>query len=262
MKAKYEIDLNEEPEFKLFSLAEDSRTIDLPEEPGCSELRDWKTQNDSETRKMKEHAIRRSDEEIEESLQLATGNQAFSVSEAITGKQAWHDDVLHCYKTDPVKHPVPIGRKPAQPDPHMMQTHSVRMRDEHVKILNAAAAKVGALSKTGSTYGQPSWRAMLHDIVEGRLDVVEKGAKAKPPAEPKPPKAKKPWKGYWKHRASWWEPDDGNAMLTGEVVQKSGLTVDQLVAGGLLLIEDGNFVQSPAKWGGWKYNKADAARDR
>ena len=31
-------------------------------------------------------------------------------------------------------------------------------------------------------------------------------------------------------------------MLTVEVVEKSGLTVDLLVAGGLLLIENGNFV--------------------
>ncbi len=68
------------------------------------------------------------------------------------------------------------------------------------------------------------------------------------PAERKAPKAKKPWKGYWKHRASWWESDDGNAMFTGEVVEKSGLPVDQLVVVGLILVAHGEMLGSPAKW--------------
>ena len=144
-----------------------------------------------------------------------------------------------------------------------MKTITLKLSDDVIAKLEALAIEHQSLAKAGPTTGKPSWRAMINDLGSGKIFLTRsKNQPAKSPAEPKAPKAKKPWKGYWKHRASWWEPYDGNFMLTGEVVEKSGLTVDQLVAGGLMLADDGETVESPAKWGGWKYNKADAARDR
>lgn len=141
-----------------------------------------------------------------------------------------------------------------------MKIYNLKLSEKVLATLQRLAEENQSLAKAGPTTGKPSWRAFVNDIGNNRIPVGTQCRPAKSPAEPKAPKAKKPWKGYWKHRASWWEPYEGNFMLVGEVIEKSGLTVDQLVAGGLLLTDDGEMVESPAKWGGWKYNKTDEAR--
>lgn len=175
----------------------------------------------------------------------------------------------HVYECEVIKSPeepynseLRDRKKPILKDPEKRKTkvYSIRLSDEEIEALLEIAAENRAFSCSGVTTGKPSWRALVHGIAAKRITCGVQCRPAKSPAEPKAPKAKKPWKGYWKHRASWWEPYEGNFMLTGEVVEKSGLTVEQLVAGGLLLTDDGEMVESPAKWGGWKYNKTDEAR--
>ena len=49
----------------------------------------------------------------------------------------------------------------------------------------------------------------------------------------------------------WWEPADDGTMFAEDAVAASGLTVEQLVAAGLVLVDDDNFLAAPPAWAGW-----------
>lgn len=49
----------------------------------------------------------------------------------------------------------------------------------------------------------------------------------------------------------WWEPADDGTMFAEDAVAASGLTVEQLVAAGLVLVDDNAFLAAPPAWAGW-----------
>jgi hypothetical protein len=52
----------------------------------------------------------------------------------------------------------------------------------------------------------------------------------------------------------WWMPDEGNAMDISEAVEVSGMTAEQIAAGGLLM-DEVQFV-APDHWVGWRHKES------
>lgn len=136
----------------------------------------------------------------------------------------------------------------------------IHLSEPERDALLAIADEHDCRAKSGATAGSPSFRILIQDIASGRLAVVQRkaGDTPKSGATPKAKGEKKPWKGFWKFRAKWWKPIDDSTMMVDDAVAASGMTVEQLVGGGLELSDCGQWLAPPDRWKGWKYRKADA----
>ncbi len=136
----------------------------------------------------------------------------------------------------------------------------IHLSEPERQALLAIAEAHDCNARSGATAGEPSYRILIQEIAAGRLSVISRrnaeGDSAK--KEKKGKKEKGPWKGFWKFRAKWWEPtNEKSTMMTDEAVEASGMTVDQLTGGGLILVADGAMLQCPDRWKGWVWRKSD-----
>lgn len=136
----------------------------------------------------------------------------------------------------------------------------IHLSESERNALLAIAGEHDCRAKSGVTAGSPSFRILIQDIASGRLGVISRkpGDSTKAVTASKVKGEKKPWKGFWKFRAKWWKPIDDSTMMVDDAVAASGMTVDQLVAGGLGLSECGQWLVPPDRWKGWKWRKTDA----
>lgn len=129
---------------------------------------------------------------------------------------------------------------------------SIKLSREQIGKLNSIAATHSAHARTGPTSGEPSWRVLVSDIADGRLTV-------KDPTKRWEPKEKKKRKGFRPHprfAAKWWKPSEMDDMPTADAVSASGYTVEELVAGGMRLVDDGKNLITPSDWSGWAWKEA------
>jgi len=125
--------------------------------------------------------------------------------------------------------------------------NSILLSEIQIEKLNTIAETVGALSRTGSTAGKPSWRALVNELAAGRLRVATPGKT--PPGGRKAKRPKKAWRGHAKYPARWWKPNENGEMTTSGVVESSGMTLEALTAGGLIF--GGTDCAPPGDWTAW-----------
>jgi len=71
----------------------------------------------------------------------------------------------------PVKSNIEWSPPPDAPKRSLKLRTAIDLRTEDVTRLNEIAAVHGCTARAGSTYGNPSWRALVKDIALGKLIV-------------------------------------------------------------------------------------------
>lgn len=135
-------------------------------------------------------------------------------------------------------------------------TSSIRLSAKQLEKLNSIATVHGTLSRTGATTGEPSWRVLIADIADGRLTVKDP-AKRWEPKEPKEKKKRKPFRAHPRFPAKWWHPTEMDDMPVADALDASGYPLDELVAAGLIVVDDGKNLIAPADWSGWGWKKEE-----
>jgi hypothetical protein len=131
---------------------------------------------------------------------------------------------------------------------------SIKLSTDQLKKLTSIAATHKCHARTGPTSGNPSWRALVGDIADGRLRVKDPAAKWEP--KDKKPKERKPFKAHPRFKPRWWEPTEMDDMKTETAVAASGYSIEELTAGGLVLVDDGKNLIAPSDWFGWAWKEA------
>jgi hypothetical protein len=133
---------------------------------------------------------------------------------------------------------------------------ALRLSPAQIAKLNSIATAHGTLSRTGPTSGLPSWRVLVADIADGRLTVKDP-AKRWEPKEPKEKKKRKPFRAHPRFAAKWWKPTEMDDMPVADALAASGYPLDELVAAGMKLVDDGANLITPPEWTGWAWKEEE-----
>lgn len=126
------------------------------------------------------------------------------------------------------------------------KTYGVPLSLAQVAALKELATKNAAMSRSGPTTGNPSWRVLVAMIADGTLSVCL------PPRPPRKKKKKGKKGGIHPHFVpGWWQPGPNDDMPVAAVLEATGLTVEQVSAAGLLLVDDGKHFMAPSEWVKW-----------
>ena len=133
-------------------------------------------------------------------------------------------------------------------------TSTIRLSAKQLEKLNSIAAAHGTLSRSGATSGEPSWRVLISAIADGTLTVKDP-TKRWEPKEPKEKKKRKPFRAHPRFPSKWWHPTEMDDMPVADALDASGYPLDELVAAGLIVVDDGKNLIAPADWSGWGWKK-------
>ena len=137
-------------------------------------------------------------------------------------------------------------------------TKTIRLTNAEEQILEQMALELGCIVRTS---GHPSWRVLVQDIANGRLQIQPRGnhfaRKGTPPPPPKVAPPQKPAQGdkprvfrLWaKFPPKWWRPGVDACMPKEVVMAESKRTLEELLAAGM--VDAGPDLTIPPKWFGW-----------
>ena len=128
---------------------------------------------------------------------------------------------------------------------------ALRLSPAQIAKLTSIAATHGTLSRTGPTSGNPSWRVLIADIADGRLTVKDPAKRW----EPKQKKKRKPFRAHPRFPAKWWRPSEMDDMPTADALAASGYPLEELVAAGLKVVDDGRNLITPPEWTAWAWKE-------
>jgi hypothetical protein len=131
---------------------------------------------------------------------------------------------------------------------------TIDLLEKQIEALNKIAAEFGALSRSGPTVGNPSWRVLLDFIASGQLKITHPGRDRRPERRAK---KRKPFRAYAKYPAKWWKPNFAGLMNVQEAVAASGYTIEQLIAGGMRVGGVGDTLLAPPLVGFDKWLEGD-----
>jgi hypothetical protein len=130
----------------------------------------------------------------------------------------------------------------------MKGTYTIRLSVREIEALMELAMRYDALAACGKTSGKPSWRVLVSMIGRGKLSVSEKIRESR---EPRKKRGKKPFLPHPRYSPGWWQPGETEDMPAAAAAAASGYSVEELEAGGLVLVDDGRNLISPSEWYGW-----------
>lgn len=130
---------------------------------------------------------------------------------------------------------------------------SIKLSPDQIGKLNGIAATLNTLSRTGPTSGNPSWRVLVAEIADGRLTVKDPRAPWVP--RQKKGRERKPFKAHPRFSPRWWKPTPTDDMPTDLALEESKYTLDELLSGGLIAVDDGKNLIAPPEWSGWAWKE-------
>ena len=115
----------------------------------------------------------------------------------------------------------------------MKRQESIRLTAGELSALTKSAAAAGSFSRHGASSGAPCWRTLIRDIAAGHVRLTPREG------------ARRDWKANPAYPPAWWV---GPKMLVLEAVIRSGMSEEELTAGGLE--RHGRHLVAP--WKKWK----------
>lgn len=130
----------------------------------------------------------------------------------------------------------------------LKKSKEISLSPKHVEALTELAKAHGMLSRGGPKSGLPSWQAMIVAIAEGSLQIDDCTTKDRKERKEKKPRKFSP---HPRFAAKWWKPNEVGDMSVADAVAASGFSVEDLVAGGMQLVDGGTCLLPGAAWKGW-----------